>query len=145
MTLVEILVEGAITICNFVLIPPILLCILLLGSLYQSEIAPALGCLALAGAGVLGAIQRPLWTALLLPLGATTLNLALLMSRWISAGFWDTGVSVAGHLLVVFGVICGGGWILGQCVSWLVRMVMLCVRWLVRHALSAQSHHNHPF
>jgi hypothetical protein len=144
MTFVDTVVECVVTICNLVLMSPFLLFILLLGSLYHSEIDPTLGCLALSGAVVLGAIGRPLWTALLLPFGATTLNLALLLSRWKAAGLWDTGVFVAGHLLVVFGVICGGGWILGQCVSWLVRTIILCVPWLVRHALSAQSYHNHP-
>jgi hypothetical protein len=141
MTFVDTVVEGAVAIFGIVLMS---LSLLLLGSLYQSEMHPALGCLALSGAVVLGALRRPLWIALLLPFGAAVLNLALLLQTWKSAGLLDTGVFVAGHLLVVFGVICGGGWVLGQCVSWLARTVVLCTRWLVRRALSAESYHNHP-
>jgi hypothetical protein len=114
--------------------------ILLLFSLFISEMHPAFGCLALAGAVGLGATQRPLWVALPVTFGGAAANLAFLLSRWkISAGLWDSGVSAAGHLLVVFGVICGGGWVLGRCGAWLVRAAILCVSWLVRCALSAQS------
>jgi hypothetical protein len=135
MAFIDVLVDALLTAYALLVFSPILLLL----SLYLSEMHPALGCLALAGAFTLGATQRPLWMALLLPFGAAALNLALLLSWWISAGLWDTGVSVAGHLLAVFGVTCGGGWVLGRLVSWLVRTAVVCVSWLVRRAASAQS------
>jgi hypothetical protein len=125
--------------CQLVLVSPLLLFILLLGSLDQSEVDPAPACLALSGAIVLGAIRRPLWAALLVAPGLAVLNLVLLLSRWKSAGLWDTGVSVAGHLLVVLCVICGGGWVLGRCIAGLGRGAMLCASWLIRRSVAAQS------
>jgi hypothetical protein len=139
MTFVDALVEAILTIYALVVFSPIFL----LMSLYLSEMHPAFGCFALAGAFVLGATRRSLWMALILPFGATALNLALLLSRWVSAGLWDTGLSVACHLLAVFGVICGGGWVLGRGVSWLVRTAIRCASWLVRRTIPLN--HNHPF
>src|SRR5262245_22271010 len=95
MTFVDLLVDTVLAGWALVVISPILV----LFSLFLSEMHPTFGCLALAGAFFLGATQRPLWMALLLPFGAAALNLALLLSRWKSAGLWDTGLSVAGHLL----------------------------------------------
>jgi hypothetical protein len=135
MTFVDGLVEVLLTIYALVVFSPILL----LMSLYLSEMHPVLGCFALATAFVLGATRRSLWMALVVPFGATVLNLALLLSRWVSAGLLDTGLSVAGHLLAVFGVICAGGWVLGRLVSWLVRTAVLCVSWLARRGIPAQS------
>jgi hypothetical protein len=137
MTFVNSAIDWVAIVCQLVLMSPLLLFILLLGSLYQSEIDPALGCLALSGAVILGVIRRPMWTALLLRLGFTAVILALLVSRWKSAGLWDTGVSVAGHLLVVLCVICGGGWGLGRCIAGLGRGAMLCTSWLIRRSLAA--------
>ena len=113
---VDILESALMNVLEF--LAPVLL--LLLISLLLSEMEPTIGCLALAGAFVLGARRRPLWTALILTLVAVALNLALLLSRWPSAGLLDTGLPVASHLLAILGIACAGGWVLGRCVSWLI-------------------------
>ena len=87
LTFIDDLVDTLLAVYALVVFSPILLLI----SLYLSEMHPALACLALAGVIALGATQRPLWMAILLPFGATALNLALLLSRWISAAFWTRG------------------------------------------------------
>jgi hypothetical protein len=99
--------------------------LLLLFSMMLSEMHPMIGCLAFAGAFAVGVARRPLWMALILTPATVALNLALLLSRWrLSAGLIDTGWAVGSHLLVVLGVVCGGGWVLGRCVSWLARRAM---------------------
>jgi hypothetical protein len=117
---------------------PVLLLLLFL--LLLSEMYPSIGCLALTGAFVIGVTRRPLWMALILTLGAVALNLALLVARWrLSAGLVDTAMAVAGHLLAVLGIICGGGWVLGRCTSWLVPRATSCLSRLVGHAVFARS------
>jgi hypothetical protein len=114
--------------------------LLLLISLLLSEMYPSIGSLAVAGAFVIGVTQRPLWLAFTLTLGAVALNLALLLARWrLSAGLLETGFAVASHLLAVLGILCGGGWTLGRCISWLVRSAVSRVSWLVGRAIPVQS------
>jgi hypothetical protein len=131
------IVDALLGILGLLASSPILLYISLL--LSESYLYPVLGCLTLAGAFILGVTRRPVWTALVVALVATALNLALLLTRWKSAGILDTGLPVAGHLLAVFGIICGGGWVLGRCVSWLVGSAIFCVTWLIRSAIPRQS------
>jgi hypothetical protein len=56
--------------------------LLLLLSLFISEMHPAIGCLALAGAVALGATRQPWRTLPMLTVGAAALNLAFLLSQW---------------------------------------------------------------
>jgi hypothetical protein len=99
--------------------------LLLLLSVMLSEMYPTLGCLALAGAFVLGAARRSVWTALIVAIGAAMLNLAVLLSRWMSVGVQDAEFhAAASHLLALFGMICGAGWVLGRCVARLVRIAI---------------------
>jgi hypothetical protein len=95
----------------------------------SSEIHPAIGCLALVGAFALGGVRRSLWTALLLCINATMVNLVLSHSQWMSLHIreglmiWE-GLAVAGLLLALFAIICGTGWLLGRFATRLVRREM---------------------
>lgn len=78
---------------------------------------PAIGCLALAGAFILGVARKALWMVMALALGATMLNLGLLLTfapGWRLVGIFEPGFVVwASYLLAAFGLICGAGWGLG--------------------------------
>ncbi len=114
--------------------------LLLLISVMLSEIHPALGCLALVGAFALGAARWPAWSALIVAFCAVTLNLSLLLSRWTAVGVQDAEFNIAaGHLLALFSMVCGAGWVLGRWVSRLVRIATACVPWLMRSAIPTQS------
>jgi hypothetical protein len=86
---------------------------------------PAIGCLALAGAFILGVARKVWWLAMVLALGATMLNLALLFTLapgWRLAGIFEPGFIVwASYLLAAFGLISGAGWGLGRGISLLAR------------------------
>jgi hypothetical protein len=76
---------------------------------------PAIGCLALAGALILGLARKAAWwMAMVLALGATIFNLGLLFTlapRWRLAGILEPGFIVwASYLLAAFDLICGAGW-----------------------------------
>jgi hypothetical protein len=79
----------------------------------SSEIHPAIGSIALVSAFLLGAARRSLGTALIVAIAATTLNLGLLFSRGMPFR-QDAWLAVAGPLLALLAIICGGGWMLGR-------------------------------
>jgi hypothetical protein len=86
---------------------------------------PAIGCLALAGAFILAVTRKAWWMVVVLTLGATMLNLGLLLTLapgWRLVVIFDPLFIVwAGYLLAAFGLICGAGWGLGRCIPLLVR------------------------
>ena len=89
-----------------------------------NEMNPALAGLALAGAVVLGAAGRSVWMASCLAIGATMLNIALLLSLWIVRPAREEVLTGAGLLLAAFVIMCGAGWVLGQLATRLVRSEM---------------------
>jgi hypothetical protein len=80
------------------------------------ELSQPIGWLALVGGVVIGFARRPFRWALLLALVVAALEFAL-QHTWWTALAWP---SRAGLLFGVFAAICGGGWLMGRAIAYLI-------------------------